>query len=440
MSATLRGIEGPLSSTARIARYGVPAVIGIFYLTASLAFDFTSEGTMAMASLVKYGFSSPLGAGSPSPLWEFILTVGRMFRLDPLLSAKVLSLVFSCLAILVCYLVANEILRDYVMAFCVALILAMQGWFLQIAPSGSALGAAMALVLAVVFFMLRNDYVVATFILGLCTLIFWQAVFLLVPLCADIGINSINKRRALKVMLVAGLAYGGALLPWVVFSWINARDMIPVMLGFSELPALTAVGTLTLALPGSCAVVGLALAASGAKHERRSAGVGPHLFMIFLFILGTVLHLDVWYAGIPLVLAYGFLGLTRVWERLGRGNPGYTVSIVLTGVLLIGAQSSFYTENKPSMADAIAQMRELRTAGEWVGMNSLTGQDICAEHPAVIGYYAERPVTSVAQSSGSHCDLMVSSRTEISGYEMAFSPKASPDEVPVQRFAVWRKR
>ena len=118
--------------------------------------------------------------------------------------------------------------------------------------------------------------------------------------------------------------------------------------------------------------------------------------MIFLFILGTVLHLDVWYAGIPLVLAYGFLGLTRVWERLGRGNPGYTVSIVLTGVLLIGAQSSFYTENKPSMADAIAQMRELRTAGEWVGMNSLTGQDICAEHPAVIGYYAERPVTSVA--------------------------------------------
>src|SRR5512134_1625178 len=113
----VRDVQPSFVST--ITRYGLPFVIGIFYFTASLGFEFTDASTMRMASFVKFGFASPIADGYPSPLWQFLLMMGEWFHLDPLLSSKVLSLVFSCLVVFVSYLVANEILRDRLIALCV---------------------------------------------------------------------------------------------------------------------------------------------------------------------------------------------------------------------------------------------------------------------------------------------------------------------------------
>lgn len=395
---------------------------------------------MAMASLAKQGSSSLVAGGYPSPLWQFLLTVAGRFHLDPLLSEKVLSLIFSCLAILTYFLVANELLRDYVMAFCAVLAVAMQGWFIQIAPSGSALSAAIALAMAVVFFMLRNEYVVASFLLGLSTLVYWQAVFLFIPLCADIWINSVSKQRASHVMLSVGLAYVCALLPWVAFAWTSHENVIPVMLRTPELPPLSYPLVLTRVILGSLGLWGLALSFPAAKRESLRAHGGPLLFMILLFALGGALHSEAWYAGLPLVVVYALSGLGEVLRSWGREHLIYSASFVLTGLLLICWQHDYFRENRPSMAVAIARAQDLRAAAGWIRTNSPARQNICAEHPVVVEYYAERAVTSAEQSDGSTCDLVVTSRGQMPGYEKAFSPQSMFDAVPMQRYAVWRKK
>ena len=429
-----------LSSPASVARYGVPVVAGLFYLMASRGFDFTSEGTWAMAGFVKYGFSSPLASGSTSPLWEFFLAVGGGFHLDPLLTGKVLSLIFSCLTILVCSVVTYEIVQDYAISLCVTLIMAMQGWLLQIGPSGSPLSAAIALVLAVMFFMLRNEYVVAPFILGLCTLISWQVVVLLLPLWADMWFNSVSKRRAQRVMLAAALAYVAAVLPWAVYSAAYNRPLIPVIADMPELPMLTIMAALTMIVPGALGFAGLALVARGEARDRFRTSAGPLMFLVLLLVAGAASRSDIWYAAIPLVLVYAFLGLAEVLKRLRGQNLVYSLSFVLTGLLLIGAQRIYYKENEPSMAAAIGRAEELRTAGEWISRNVPRAQNVCAEHPSVVGYYAERAVASAESGTGSSCDLVVSSRSDTAGYERAFTPDTPVDAASAQRYVVWRRK
>jgi hypothetical protein len=427
-----------------ITRYGLPFVIGIFYLTASLGFEFTADSTMRMASIVKFGFASSIADGYPSPLWQFLLRLGGWFHLDPLLTSKVLSLVFSCLAVFISYLVANEILRDRLVAFCVSLVLAMQGWLLQIAPSGSALSMAIALTLTALFFMLRNEYVVAPFILGLCTLVFWQAVFLLIPLCADIWINSVSKRRASKVMVSACLVYFSALMPFGLYAWINNVAAVPVLFRIVELPTLSLLAVAVLVLLGILGVAAFvfSLLMEETRLESVRSNAGTLLFMIFLTLSGTILDLDVCCAVVPLIVVYAFFGLTEILKRMAGEHLLYNAVFVLTGLLLVHFQSDFYRGNKPSMAAAISQASELRIAAEWIKMNASSGQRVCAEQPGIFEYYSERPVDLLSPPGFSGGDFMVTSQRDVAGYEVAFQPEVAPDPtgVRLQHSVVWRRK
>lgn len=427
-----------------VTRYGMPLVVGIFYLTASLGFEFTSDSAMHLASIVKYGFTSPLHDGYPSPLWHFLVSVGTVFHLDPLLTSKVLSLVFSCVTILASYLVANEILRDRLIAFCISLALAMQGWLLQLSPSGSALSLAIALTMAVLFFMLRNEYVVAPFCLGLCTLIYWQAVFLLIPLCVDVWINSVSKQRALKVILSACLVYLSALLPWAMYAWINNVEGTPVLLRVSELPNTSFIAMSVLVVLGVLGVVGLVLLQMARQSRKESVRVhsGVLLFVIVMTLQALILHVETWYAALPLVVTYAFLGLAEMLKRFGREQLLYSASFVLTGLLLVHLQFDYYGGNKSSMAAAIRQTNELRIAAEWIKVNTASGVDVCAENPGVLEYHAERPVALLSQNEEARCELVVTSRQEMQGYEVVFRPMMTADAatIPARHYAVWRKR
>jgi hypothetical protein len=427
-----------------ITRYGLPLVIGMFYLTASLGFEFTADSAMCMAGAVKFGFASPIADGYPSPLWHFLLMVGSWFHLDPLLTSKVLSLVFSCLAVFASYLVANELLRDRLIAFCISLAFAMQGWLVQVAPSGSALSLAVVLIMTVLFFVLRNEYVVAPFTLGLCTLVFWQAAFLLIPLCVDIWINSVSKRRASKVMLSACLVYVSALMPWGVYAWINNVAVVPVLLQVVELPAPSLWAVVVLALLGVLGVAELtfSLAKAVTRLDSIRSNTGMLLFMVILTLSGWILHLDVWYAVVPLIVVYAFSTLAEMLKRIAGEHLLYSVSFVLTGLLLVHFQFDYYRGNKPSMAAAIGQASELRVAAEWIKMNASSGQRVCAERPGVLEYYSERPVDPLSHHHPSLEDFVVTSQPDIAGYDIAFQPEVVPGTpaVPGQHSAVWRRK
>jgi hypothetical protein len=427
-----------------ITRYGLPLVIGIFYLTASLGFEFTADSAMQMASVVKLGFASSIADGYASPQWQFLLMLGGWFHLDPLLTSKVLSLVFSCLVVFASYFVANEILRDRLIAFCVSLVLAMQGWLLQIAPSGSALSMAIALTLTALFFMLRNEYVVAPFLLGLCTLVYWQTAFLLIPLCVDIWINSVSKRRASKVMLSGCLVYLSALMPFGLYAWINNVAAIPVLFRIVELPALSLLAVAVLVFLGTLGVAGFvfSLLMAETRLESVRTNVGTLLFMIVLAFSGWILHLDVWYAAIPFIVVYAFFGLAEMLKRMAKERLLYSAVFVLTGLLLILFQMDYYRGNKPSMAAAISQTTELRIAAEWIKMRTSSGQRVCAERPGVLEYYSERPVAPLNPADSLGADFVITSQRDVTGYEVAFQPEVMPDpaSVHLQHSAVWRRK
>lgn len=426
------------SFVIKVTRYGLPVVVGIFYLTASLGFSFTSDSTFQMLGAARDATS--VSEGFPSPLWRFLLMIGGSLGVDQLLASKVLSLVFSCAAILMMYLVANEILGDRLIAFCVSLVFGMEGWMLQLAPSGSALTLAILLVLTGLFFMLRNEYVVAPFMLGLCTLVFWQAVVLLIPLWMDIWINSVNKRRAAKVALSACIVYCSSLLPLVLYSWSSGTKGLPTMLQVAELPHISVMAAGILGLLGLVGVTGFGLvmrsSEKGIEALRTSCGVVA--FMITLVLVGFAYRSQVWLAASPVITVYAYYGFAEILNRIRKQRLLYSLSFVLTGLLIVHLQIEYQRMNKPSMAAAVEQNVELRILSEWLRTNSSNGNSVCAEQPGIVGYYAERPVDPLSENKEPACALVVTSRREVAGYDLAFRPVAPPDDG--RHYAVWRKK
>ncbi|MEK9136721.1 MAG: hypothetical protein AAB393_06320 [Bacteroidota bacterium] len=429
----------PLS--IRISRYGLPVVVGIFYVTAALGFSYTAESTFHLVSVG----ASPSGfdVGFPSPLLQFLLWIAGSLQLDRLLAAKVLSMVFACCVILIGYLVANEILRDRLIAFCVSLVLGMQSWLLQAAPSGAGLSLALMLALGALFFMLRNEYVVAPFLFGLCTLVFWQAAVLLIVLCVDIWINSVSKERAGKVILSALLVYVSALLPWLLYSWTNHIAALPELLQIQEMPQLSFASAWALVLLMVLAVAGflLALWFSSERNAIARSSLGVWMFIFVVVLLGLFQNSDVWYAALPLVVVYAFTGLEQVLKRVGRHTLFYSASFVLTGLLIVHQQIDFRSHTKPVMASAIAQLGELQIIADWIHANSQEGQTVCAEKNGVVEYYAGKPIARLDHGAEGCGDFVVTSRDNVDGYTKAFVPAvpSGTDEILARHFAVWRR-
>ncbi len=431
------------SYVTNITRYGLPFVVGVFYLTASLGFEFTADSTFLVLGAMKDG-SSSAASGFPSPLWQFLVMVGGWFHLNSLLTSKVLGLVFSCAAIFAMYLVANEVLRDGLLAFCVALLLGMQGWLVQLAPSGSAVTLAVALTLAGLFFMLRNEYVVTPFILGLCTLVFWQAVFLLIPLWVDIRANSVSKSRSAKVTLSAFLMYLSALLPWGLYAWINGVSGLPVLFRVAEIPQLSLLAITAISFPGLLGVVGIALLVlsetAGTQTLRVNSGVLT--FIAVIALTGLIYHSDVWRVAVPLIVMFAFVGLAQILKRFGSEKLLYSLSFVLTGLLLVQLQFDYYRVNKPAMLVANGQANELQVVAVWLRMNVPPDQLVCADRPGILGYFAERSVTRLKEQEVSCGDAVVTSRRDVPGYDVAFNPGGVPEPTPIaaEHYVVWRRK
>lgn len=426
-----------------ITRYGLPFVVGIFYLTASLGFEFTDDSTFRVLSAMKDGgSSSPIVF--PSPLWQFLLMMAGWFHLNPLLTSKVLGLVFACSTIFVTYLVASELLHDRLMAFCVSLVSGMQGWLLHMAPSGSALMFAIALTLAALFFMLRNEYVVAPFILGLSTMVFWQAAFFLIPVCIDIWMNSVSKRRSSKVIFSACLVYLSALLPWVLYAWSKGVDGFPALLRGDEIPQFSPLMLAIVSLLGALGIVGMVLSALSSldRTEMFRSHAGVLAFVFFLALLGLLSHSDVWLASLPLAVMYAFHGLSELLKRFGSQRLLYSVSFVLTGLLLVPLQLEYYRVNKPAMLLAVERANELQVVALWLQTNVPPTLRVCAERPGIIEYYAEISIAKLQPHDGLCGDVVVTSRREMPGYDIAFRPGGLIDESTgaVQSYAVWRKK
>lgn len=331
-----------------LVRYGIPSLILVFYISASLHFNFTPDSTFAALHALNH-----TGVDS---LWSLLLRSATLFNLDALLAAKVFSLLFACFTILVSYLIANEVLRDHLLAFCVALMVSMQAWLLQLAPSGSGLCCALFLVLATIFFLLRNEYIIGAFCAGLASLVAWQAAGLLVVLAVDALINSVSKNRSVKIIASIVLVFFGVVLPWMLYSLYVGKLLLPNEVAITEVPTvLPHVAFETVLLVGLM-FVGVVLLATRDREALRSQTA-----VVLWIVAASYSHQRMFVLSLPLIIVYAVLATRKVVEIFGKPHFGHLLVGILTAAILAYNQFVVHPVTKQLMEDTIADAEKLRT-------------------------------------------------------------------------------
>lgn len=412
--------------TVQIARFGLPLIILIFYVTASLSFEYTPDSTYSTLQQVKVmsELGSPdAGSNAPSPLWMLLIVIGRLLHVDALVTAKVFSLFFSSFIILFSYLLANEVLRDHLLSFCIALVVATQWWLLQAAPSGSALGLGLLLSLVSVFFLLRNEYLLSAFFVGLTSLVFWQAVGLMALLMADVVLNSVDRRHVAKMMAGVPLVYCCIVLPWVLYAFVHGFSIVPTLVPHGEMSGFSVAAVLALSVMGGLTLAAVIVIARSGEEGRMviRTQVAPLLWICVVLLVGSIANLDFLYMGIPLVIVYGFLGLREILVVAGWGRLVYTVALVLTGVLIIQSQVTFGSVRSTTIQSSVDENGKLVSIAIWLKANTSAETLVVTDRPGIVGYYSDLPVT-VLNGKKENAPYVVSKATELDGYDLAFTP------------------
>ncbi len=401
-----------------LARYGVPLVILIFYATASLYFDYSPDELFKTAVNVR--------DSSPASLWEVFLTLGKFFGVDLLLTAKIFSMLFACFALLLSYLIAQEILHDYPLSFCVTLTLSMQPWLLQLAPSGNGFAFALFLLLAAIFFLLRNEYIIAAVVGSLATLVLWQAVGVVIVIMVDVFLNSVEKGRATKVMASVGLIFFAISLPWILLS-TRTGNILPVLYRMNELGGQQ--GFLGLYILVGIAVVGFGYVLARNREEMRIHVAG-------LVWIVSALAMHVWLLATPLIVVYGFFGLQKISSSIADGGRTYILALTLATALLLHQQIFALPAMRQAFNKAADETEELKSIGVWLRTNVKSDEQIemPSSHEGLLRYYSER-----LSGDGSY---IVSADVNLTNVGLAFDPRQN--EIVLdgaqKHYSVWIKK
>ncbi len=408
-----------------LTRFSVPALLLIFYVTAALRFEYTPESTFAALVALE---------GSPvSSLWSALLALASLLAIDPWLAAKVFSMVFCCFALLFSYLIAHEVLDDRLLALCVVLALSMQAWLIQLAPSGSGVGFALLLTLAAIFFLLRNDYLVATVVGGVATLVSWQNIVLLPILLFDAYINSVQRSRAAKLAISIVLVFASVLLPWLLYALYSGAIVLPNEVGRSDVPAFLPHLSFALVLLVGIMFVGVTMLASRERHVLRL-----HTAPLLWIAVASFMHRVMFALTLPMIVVYAFFSVQHVMLSFGKARLVQVGGIVLTALLLAYNQFVVLPATTALMDDASTTSAGLKSAALWLRMNAQENETISvpAEHNCLIEFYAARPITDTGAR------FLITTDRQVTGFELVFDPV---DEDPAllaapAQYKVWRRK
>ncbi|MFN0158420.1 MAG: hypothetical protein ACKVRP_10160 [Bacteroidota bacterium] len=424
----------------KITRFALPAIILVFYLTATLHFGNTPDSTYTEILRIEHRVMHSDGT-TPGVPWTLLIGLGERLHLDPLLVAKVLSLFFSCVVIMFGFLVAQQILMDRLLGFSAALLVAVQPWLLQLAGSGSSMPLAAALTLATLFFMLRNEYLLAAVFAGVCGLSHWQGAVLLLFVAADALVNSLSVRRGIKVaasVLMIGVA---TWLPWILYaSTMGDGGLVPIVIPVEQLqpPSLPVAIVLALACLLILVASILGLRAGSELRPLFRMHAVPFALLVWLAVAGF----QDWtfaIAGLLMLFAYAMLAVRVLLMITNRERTLYATSFVLVGLILATSQWDFHSRIVPSMHAETIQAQELVAIAYWIRSHASDSTVVASERAPILAYYSGKDI--LLENNGV-AELIVASSAPSTEYRMIFDPGA---EHPGQfigattHWKMWRK-
>lgn len=433
----------------QINRYGLPLIILVFYLAASMHFNYTPESTFVSVRSAHLMTAPDAdgqmpGDASISPLWCFLIMIASSLGVDVLLAAKVLSLLFACLSILCFHLVVNEIVQDRLVAFIATIPFAAQSWLIQVAPSGSPFLFLFVLILAGLFFMLRNEYLISTCFISLAALVFWQAMGLMVLIIADVYLNSIDPRRAAKMGVAMVLIFTGTLAPWFVFASLRGMSFLSVI---PSVEAFTGTAPVDYVIPLLLVFV-VALGAvflwrSGVEGQAKLRALVP-LFgaTIWFGVVWRVSGVNSVYFGMVYVMILAFFSLWIIAQHKG-GRWAYPVVLVFAGLLLIAFQTQYNLRAKEMVNNAISRSEELSSIGYWLRSRVQAGEMVVSEEPASLSYYSGCAVNSSDVVATGLAMYVVASNNPGQYFERVYDPVplvSVTTGILSNHYAVWKRR
>ena len=106
------------------AAIGLPLLVIIFYVTASLHFIYTPDDTYIYLQYARNfinGDGMSFNAGDPSygftsPLWLMFVSLGGKMGIDIYIAAKVMDLFLGSISLAVFFMLAYEVIRDVIIA------------------------------------------------------------------------------------------------------------------------------------------------------------------------------------------------------------------------------------------------------------------------------------------------------------------------------------
>lgn len=399
-----------------LVKFGLGFVVIVFYVTVVLHFGYTPDDTFIYLQFARNllqgnGFAFNPGEstyGVASPLWVFLIAAGGLLKLDLFLVAKILSLVFASVVLLLFYRLGYEVLRDHLYAFLATFVFSVNACFLQWAGSGMEMSLSMLLVLLAVYYCLRNEYMVASLSSAVLTLVRPEGILLFFFILLDEYWNSLDKRRALYLMLnVCGL-YLVVLSSWLIYVWMNFRTIIPnaivantnLHLGLKEygLVAWALIKTLSISngVEFILLVVGVVVVFRKKDFEIIRRYIIPLSWMVSLIILSILAESNALSTSlllvIPFVVLYGFLGLQQIQESFSAIQRfGHSTVLLISAVLLVQNQFMFQKYVKPHMQSFSDGMTEcLIPIGMWLKENTPKHVVVVASDIGAIGYYSHR--------------------------------------------------
>lgn len=405
-----------------IAKVGLPIAILSFFLTVALHFDYTPDDTYIYLQYAKnlidgngFAFNKNIPSyGTTGPLWTLLIASGKSLGIDPYLVAKTFDLVFASLALLIFFFVALSLIRDRLYAFVALLLFATDAWFLRWTSSGMETSASVLLILVASWYMLKNDYLIASLAAGALTLIRPEGALFFLVLMIDNILNTTQYKPALKVAMRSITIYLLVVLPWLIFAKTYFGSFLPNTfaaksgLTFSISESFETLISIVKII-GSTQGISFAIMVLTTFLVLRRYGfwkLRTELFGIFwiggLILFYAITNVQVvsryLLMAVPFILLYCFWGLKKM-EELYSVKPKI-VLIVLSALLLVGVAQNryiYHSQAVPHMRSFVEGMKEaIEPIAYWLKENSEEDAIVLAPDIGLLAYRSDRQIYDVA--------------------------------------------
>jgi hypothetical protein len=415
----------------KIIVFMLPLIILIFYLTVLNHFNYTPDDSyiyFQFARNVSLGNGFAFNAHQPtygvtSPLWTFIISLSGFFGTDYVLSAKVLDLFFASLSIIMFFLLVLQVLKDLTVSLLATLVLSMNAWFVRWSASGMETSLAVFLLLAVLYYCWRHEYLLAYFLSGLLFLTRPETFILPLLMSVDIILNTFTKKRTLKLVITCNLIFLAVITPWIIYAKNAFGSIIPntalakATLGvkpddyFFTLKDLsltlfvTDAVTIATILLSILALIFISLSRKREKAMMRKATIVawlrghfvPISWVVAIVFLDIVTQVNIvsryMLLVIPILIIYAFSLLYSFIEIIGKSKYFYIVALLLTIFAIYQNQFVYNRYVKPSIFSFTKGMNDcFIPIAVWLKNNTSKDAVVFTPDIGAIGYYSGRKI------------------------------------------------